>query len=124
MNKEKPPVLSDEEITEILDRHAKEGGDTNWEDVLVKAQRDADVEWWKTYWSKEQLKAIEHGTAVSRVMQDMAVQQARQETAREIIQLAIECDLLCLEDEANDVGCPTCQKFWQSFKAKCLGGSQ
>lgn len=42
---DKPPVLSDEEITRILDKHAKENDDTtNWEDVLVQAQRDADLD--------------------------------------------------------------------------------
>jgi len=71
--REKPPIIDPSNIVQ------------NWNYTAHrKAQRDADVEWYRTHWAKEEIGAVTHGTAASRVMQDIAVNEARQDTAREI----------------------------------------
>lgn len=54
--------------------------------AIAAAQRDADVEWYNSHWTQKQLDAAKHGTETSRVMQDIAVEEACRRVARDIIQ--------------------------------------
>jgi len=90
--------------------------------LISEAQRDADVAWYDTHWSKGELEMVKHGTAFTRVMQDIAVTQARQEVAREIFE-EMEKRYSYAGDCGAGIDCIISEE-WQSFKLKYIGGQK
>ena len=86
---EKPPVLSDERIKALANAYDIPHPEYPSEHYVAKAQRDKDVEWYGDMIVQVTERSIRAGeTALNKVfkVQQKAIQQARQDTARELIE--------------------------------------
>ena len=115
MEKEKPPVLNEWDALKRVTDGAIPYKDKTEVPVkrLLEAQRDADIEWYSKKLS------IPHSSLEPKLYK--AIQQARQETAREVIN--------AFEQYMGDNAPSTFpwngyREFVQSLKDKFLGGSQ
>jgi len=43
-------------------------------------------------------------------------EEIRKEERERIINILLESDVLCSEEDAGENGCPTCRKFWEALK--------
>ena len=130
---EKPPILKKKQISNAVNK-SDENNDEFWmpEDALervAEAQRDADVEWYRTHWTKEEIESAKSRANVTAIMKDAEcadnLQQARteerEEVAREIFE-EIEKPCEHMPTYLNKGGCVLCiQSLKDKYNKQSIG---
>ena len=120
-----PPIITDKEVVDWCEKHDKHYG--YYSETQREAQRDADVEWYLNRISQEVARQSEKKAKLRQYYLNK-IEQARQDTAREIFE-EIEKNqgqYFYIESwpQYNTISISRNQIKWQALKQKYLGGKE